>query len=553
MQAQLPVNLGLWLVALVPLAAILVLLVGLRWKAASAAPVGYFLAVAAALLIYQTSARIVGLQTVKGIWDAVFILYVIVPALLLYQTSKEAGAFEAIRRGMEAYTPNNLLHVLGFGWVFASFLQGITGFGAPIAVTAPLLVAVGVRPFWAVVIPLIGHAWANTFGTLAVAWEGLLLVTTMPSPELTAVIAAAMLLTSNLLAGFAIAWLYGRWKGVREALPAILVIATIHGGGQLLLVSFLPTLAVFFPGTLAIGAVLLLAKTTWYREPSDIADSPVMTSEGQQSGEGARAEGRNKDERSRGEVPSRMPLLLALAPYLVLVALIVVVLLIEPIRGALSAFEVGLPFPRLVTGYGVVTEATPAYSAFSPLTHPGTFLLAAAVVAYLLFKTRGHIPGTKIDDVLFRTVRSSIPPAISLFALVSLAKVLEGSGQVLELALGIGAVAPGPVYALLSPLIGLLGSFMASSNLSSNILFGPLQESTAEVLGLPQEIVLAGQTAGAAIGNSMAPGNALLGIGAVGLSGETGNVIRKTVIYALAAVAVVSAMSLAAALLLFGG
>lgn len=544
-QSQLPVSLLLWIVALLPLAAILVLLVGLRWKAASAAPVGYFLAVLAALFVYQSSPHLVGLQTVKGVWDALFILYVIVPALLLYQISKEAGAFESLRRGIESYTPNDLLHVLAFGWVFASFLQGITGFGAPIAVTAPLLVAVGVRPLWAVVIPLIGHAWANTFGTLAVAWEGLLLVTSVPRPDLTAIVAATMLLIANVLAGFGIAWLYGRWRGVREALPAVLVIAAIHGGGQLLLVPFLPTLASFLPGTLAIGAVLWLARTGWYSGPSEIQDSPVMGEAGQQTDQRVQAAAESEAAESR---EGEMPLVLALAPYLVLIALIVVVLLITPIRSALSAFEIGLPFPRLTTGFGVVTEATPAYSAFSPLTHPGTFLLAAAFVAYVLFKSRGHIPSGRVDDILVGTVKTSIPSAISLFALVSLAKVLEGSGQILELALGIGAVAPAPIYAVLAPFIGLLGSFMASSNLSSNILFGPLQESTADVLGLSQSAILAAQTAGAAIGNSIAPGNVLLGIGAVGLTGKTGEVIRRTAIYALGAGALISAVTLAASL-----
>jgi lactate permease len=248
-EQEVPVTLGLWLAALLPLAAILILLVGLRWKAASAAPVGFFLAVLIAFLLYQTPADNVALQTVKGVWDAFFIIYVIVPALLLYQISIAAGAFDTLRNGIESFTPNNLIHILGFGWVFASFLQGITGFGAPIAVTAPLLVAVGVRPLWAVVIPLIGHAWANTFGTLAVAWEGLNLVTDIQEPALTAGITAGMLLIGNVLAGFAIAWLYGRMAGVKESFPLVLAISFIHSVGQIVLAPIIPTLAAFVPGT----------------------------------------------------------------------------------------------------------------------------------------------------------------------------------------------------------------------------------------------------------------------------------------------------------------
>lgn len=538
--SSLEISLFLWIIALVPLAGILLLLVGLRWKAASAAPAGYFLAAGAAFFFFEASARNVAFQTVKGLWDAIFILYVIVPALLLYQIFVEAGAFRSLRIGIEQYTPNNLLHILAFGWVFASFLQGITGFGAPIAVTAPLLVAVGVKPLWAVVIPLIGHAWANTFGTLAVAWEGLRLATEIAEPAFTAGIAAGMLFIPNLLAGFSIAWLYGRKAGVKEALPAVLIISGIHGLGQLALAPFIPTLAGFVPATAAVFAIIGLARTRWYSGDSAVEQSPVMEEE-DQKGRGRAAEEEAGGEGRKGK---EMPLSTALAPYLVLIVLIVGVLLVPPIKNSLESFQVGLPFPRLETGLGAVTGAEEAYSAFSPLTHPGTFLLASAVIAFLLFKLRGHIPGIRIDDILVNTVKTSIPSAMALFALIPLAKVMEGSGQIIVLAQGIAGVAPGAAYALAAPFIGSLGAFMTSSNLSSNILFGPLQESTAAALGIPTAVSLAAQTAGAAIGNSIAPGNVLLGTGAVGIPGKEGDVIRRTLVYMFISVAVMGLIAL---------
>lgn len=544
-EQQMPVSLTLWIVAFLPLAAILFLLVGLRWKAASAAPVGYFLAVLAAFLVFEASALNVGLQTVKGTWDALFIVYVIVPALLLYQVSNEAGAFSALQRGIESYTPNNLLHVLGFGWVFASFLQGITGFGAPVAVTAPLLVAVGVRPLWAVVIPLIGHSWANTFGTLAVAWQGLNLVVNIEEPRTTALIAAIMLLVGNLLAGLAIAWIYGRGRGVREGLPAILIIAAIHGIGQVVLAPFIPTLAAFVPGALAVGALLLLARTNWYNSESPVEDSPIMEPEGQEA-EGAAGE----LEEGEGK---RMPVLTAFAPYIVLIVLILLVQLVPPIGSALESLQIGLPFPGYETGMGVVVEPEEAYSAFAPLTHPGTFLLVSAIIAYILYRAGGYLGRDELGGVITRTIKTSIPSAISLLALVPLALVMEGSGQILQLALGIATVASPPVYAFLAPLVGALGGFMTSSNMSSNILLGPLQNQTAAALALPQSAILAAQTAGGAISNSIAPGNVLLGTGAVGMPGREGGVIRYTVIYVAAFLVLAGIISLAASLLLGGG
>jgi lactate permease len=527
-QPEIDATLTRWLVAVIPLVAILILLVGLRWKAASAAPVGYFLAVLAAFVIFEATVRNVALQTIKGVWDALFIIYVIVPAILLYQISKRAGAFESLRHGIESVTPNNLLHILGFGWVFSSFLQGITGFGAPIAVTAPLLVAVGVRPLWAVVIPLIGHAWNNTFGTLAVAWEGLNLVTDVENQALTAGLAAGMLMIGNLLAGFFIAWIYGRMRGIREGLIAILVISFIHGVGQVILAPLIPTLAGFVPGTLALAALFWLAHTRWYEDQSVVEDSPIMEDTDQSQ--------KGKEAQKKGEEVGKdrdMSLVLALSPYLALIILILIAQLIPPIRDGLEAVEVGFPFPELTTGLNYTVEAEEAYSAFSPLTHPGTFLLVAAIVAYILYRRNGFLQDDHTKPVFVQTLKSSIPSSIALLAFVPLALVMEGSGQILVLALGVASVAPGPVYVFASPFIGGLGSFMTSSNMTSNILLGPLQEQTAETLDLSESVVLAGQTAGGAVANCMAPGNVLLGTGAVGEAGKEGDVIRKTVVYAL--------------------
>ncbi len=109
--------------------------------------------------------------------------------------AKEAGTFDGIRRGIEAYTPNDLLHVLAFG---LERHAGVTGFGVPAVVSAPLLVAMRVKAVSAVAIVLVGHAWANTFGTLAVAWEGLVAVTDPADSRLTASVAALMLSAANV-------------------------------------------------------------------------------------------------------------------------------------------------------------------------------------------------------------------------------------------------------------------------------------------------------------------------------------------------------------------
>ena len=170
---ELPVNILMWLMAVVPIVILILLMVKFHWGAAEAAPMGLLAAFIISIVFYKSNFELIGLESAKGIWTSLNVIFIILPAILIYEITNEAKAFDAIRNGLKKVTSNELLQIIAIGWVFASFLQGITGFGVPIAVCAPLLVGLGVKPLWAVVIALLGQAWGNTFGTLAVAWDAL--------------------------------------------------------------------------------------------------------------------------------------------------------------------------------------------------------------------------------------------------------------------------------------------------------------------------------------------------------------------------------------------
>ena len=199
--SDVPVDLLHWGLAIVPIAVLLVLLAVLRWKAPEAGPIGLVVAAGVALFAFRTPLETLAVASGKGVWDAFFILLVIWPALVLYRVTDGAGAFDALRTGITRFSRDDVFLVLAFGWVFASFLQGIAGFGTPIAVVAPLLVAIGVKPVMAVVIPLIGHAWANMFGTLGVSWLATGQVIEIEDETATAFQTAALLWIPNLTGG----------------------------------------------------------------------------------------------------------------------------------------------------------------------------------------------------------------------------------------------------------------------------------------------------------------------------------------------------------------
>jgi len=143
---QLPVDILHWTLSVVPVIVLAFLLIQLRWTAQQAGALGIFVAAAIALLVFRTPLETLAVAGGKGVWDAIFILLVIWPALLLYQIMDKSGGYEAMRQGITRMSRNELFIVVALGWVFASFLQGIDGFGNPIAIVAPLLVAFGLKP-----------------------------------------------------------------------------------------------------------------------------------------------------------------------------------------------------------------------------------------------------------------------------------------------------------------------------------------------------------------------------------------------------------------------
>ena len=142
---NIPVNLFMWIMAFLPIAALLILMIKCGWGATEAAPVGLLITVVTGVAFYKADITLLASESAKGVWNALIILIIVWTAILMYQVGDEAKAFLVIRNGMRKLLPNELLLVLAMGWIFESFLQGITGFGVPVAVGAPLLIGIGSR------------------------------------------------------------------------------------------------------------------------------------------------------------------------------------------------------------------------------------------------------------------------------------------------------------------------------------------------------------------------------------------------------------------------
>ena len=538
MPSNLPVDLLHWSLAIFPMILLLVLLVFFRWKAAEAGALGVLCTLLTAALAFQVPVGDMAVAAAKGAWDSIYILYVIWPAMILYLLGKFSGAFDALGKEIVHFSKNELFLVLGFGWVFASFFQGISGFGTPVAVAAPILVALGVRPVYAVAITLIGHAWANMFGTLAVSWIATSQVVAIQDPIATAIQATFLLGVVNVAGGLMLAWLYGRGPAVRHGLPLILIIAAIHGGGQILLSSVNPVLSNFVPGTIALLALYPLSKWQRYQDliPPDIVERPAMeeTSDVLKGREGS------------PDAPV-MSLAMAMFPYVLLAAIAIPMLTITPLTDLISAHSFGLPFPQVETGYGVIREAEAAYSPLRPFNHPGFFLLITATVTWIVFSSRGYFAewARRVEVPRFgpELVSAAVPTSIAVVSYLIMSRVLDHSGQTSVLAFGIQIFTPPLVFAFFSNGIGIFGAFMTSSNTASNVLFTPLQSTIAGLENLPQSSIIAAQSAGGAIGNAIAPANAVLGTSTTGIVGKEGEILRLTLPWTLATALLTGALT----------
>lgn len=528
-EPTIPTNLFSWLLALAPLAVLLVLLVVLRWNAAQAGPAGYLVAAALALLFFRTPIRTLAIATAKGFWDAVFILYIVWTALGLYEVARSAGVFVAFCFGVREFTPNRLVQFYALALVFVLFLQATAGFGTPIAVVAPLLIGLGIRPVYAVAFALIGHVWGNSFGVLAIAWIAMNLVVRVESPAATAVLAAVLLAVAVVASALTLAYAFGGVRALRDGALLIAALVALYGLGQVAIVAFVPELAALVPASLALPAIYRLGRTARYQQEmaADVRPSILAAGGGGcEFGEGAGGAGR------------RPSLLVGFVPYYALVGFLLLALALTRAIPALGGLQVGFGFPATATGYGVTRPAQAPYAGLNPISHPGTAILFADVVGYVVLSRRGFIARGELGRLLGRVAENALPATVAVIGFLALAQTLDHSGQTLVLARGLAGVLPPAIYAGASVLIGAVGAFITSSNTASNVLFSPLQAQTAAALGIPQSIVLAGQTAGGAYGNAIAPANVVLGTGPARIPGREGEVLRLTLPWTVGLVAV---------------
>jgi lactate permease len=505
-----------WMAAFSPIAVVLVLMVGFNWGGSRAGAAGWFTSIIASVSFFGATPVLLAFAQMKGILLSLNVLYIIWMALLLYHTINETGAIRAIGTGIERFSQDKAIQLLIFGWVFAAFLQGVAGYGVPIAVVAPLLVALNFNPVVAVAVPAVGHCWSVTFGSMGASFQAMMAVTGL-SADFLAHWAAVILGISGYLCALAAIHIYGGWRMIRHSALAIAIIGTVMAGTQYALaVNDLWTLGGFGASMTGLVACVFVARLKPYRN------------------HGPAAPATDGDAMSFGW---------ALAAYGLLILIVSLGVLVPPVKAFLGQIKLSLYFPEIVSSTGWTVPAGPGQT-IKVFGHGGALLGYSAMAAYLLYASRRYYAPGALGTIVKKTIASGVPTSLGIVTMVCFALVMDQCGMTYLLAEGVSRVF-GATYPFFSPWIGLLGAFMTGSNTNSNVVFGVLQQQTAELAGIGTAIILAAQTTGGALGSMIAPAKIIVGCSTVGLGGQEAPVLKMTLRYGLAITAAIGLVTLA--------
>jgi lactate permease len=488
-----------WLLASLPILLLVGLMIGLRWGAARAGPAGWIVAALIGWGAFGAGPRVLAVAQGKAFFQSLDVLLIITSAYLLYRVIDEAGGVTALAKALPKVTPDRGLQALIIGWAYASFLQGVGGFGVPVVVTAPILVGLGFGPVASVVAPSIGHAWSVTFGSLGSSFQAMMTASGIAAEALAAP-AALLLGVIGLGCGVGVARISVGAAGPRKLALPILVMGILMATAQYALaVAGLWNIAGFGGGMVGLAAGLGLAR--WRRRSGS-------------------AQG--------GEAVDRRELAYALAGYAALVVITFSIVLIRPLAEALSFLELKSIFPSTATSLGFRTDAESG-KAIVLFRHAGAALTYSALVAYGVYAVAGRFERGAAARIVRSTIQGILPSWVGVTAMLSMASIMTHAGMTEAIARGLAAAA-GPAFSLVAPWLGAVGAFISGSNTSSNLLFGMLQRRTAEMLGISVAWILAAQTAGGAVGSVVSPAKVVVGTASVGAGGEgpeEGEVLRR--------------------------
>jgi len=518
---------NLWLsslIALLPIAFFFVALAVLRMKGWLAGTITVVIALAVALLFYRMPVSqalgAAGFGFLYGLWP---IAWIIIGAVFLYKVSVKTGQFAIIRASILSVTEDQRLQMLMVGFAFGAFLEGAAGFGAPVAITAALLVGLGFKPLYAAGLCLIVNTAPVAFGAMGIPIIVAGQVTGLDAFEI-GQMAGRQLPFLTIIVLFWIMAIMDGWRGIKETWPAVLVAGGSFAIAQYLTSNFIGPELPDITASLASLVCLTLFLRRW--QPKRIFRFETDASAD------AAAQASAAPRYSAGQITK------AWSPFLILTAM-VTLWSIKPFKalfaagGPLENWVLKLPVPgldQLVQKMPPIVNAPTAYEAvykFDAISATGTAIMLAAVIAIIYLR----MPVRAAVRTFGETVNELKTPIYSIGMVLAFAFIANYSGLSATLALALAHT--GKAFTFFSPFLGWLGVFLTGSDTSSNALFSALQATTAQQIGVSEVLLVAANTTGGVTGKMISPQSIAIACAAVGLAGKESDLFRFTVKHSL--------------------
>jgi len=494
-----------FIVAALPIATVLVLMGVMRrpaWEASLAGlAVGLVLAIAVWRLPPILALDSVAAGATFALWP---IMWIVFNAILLFNIAVSSGRFDAFRGWVIRYLPGDrriVLVVIGF--CFGALLEGVAGFGTPVAITSALLIMTGFEPLEALTFTLIFNTAPVAFGALGAPVTTLAAVTGLPDTVLGAMI-GRQLPVFALLLPFYVIGVYGGWRSIKALWPALLV-----AGGSFALTQFVVSNYLSYALTDVLSSLASLIVTTsflrlWKPAPDpEFALAPVAAA----------------------PASVTAPLWQGWLPWIVVSAVVIAWTVLKfNLIGQVKVPWPGLDKAVFITLY---KQAYAAVWTFQPLA-TGTAILASAVITAALV---GCGPKAFIDAAISagRQIRLAV---LTVAVIIALAYLMNYSGMNYTLGLGVASV--GALFPLISVFLGWVAVFLSGSDTSGNALFGNLQVVAARQLGLSPVLFAAANSSGGVMGKMISPQNISTGVSTTALKGHEGLVLARTFKHSLA-------------------
>ncbi|MGO3024211.1 MAG: L-lactate permease [Brevibacterium sp.] len=525
----------LWssLLAILPLLTIFVTLGALKWKAHWAGLTAVGVALIVAIAAYGMPVGLAALSATQGFAFGLFpIMWIVITAIWLYELTVRSGHFEDLRLVINVISDDPRIQAIIVAFCFGGLLEALAGFGAPVAITGVMLVAVGFTAMRAAVVVLVANTAPVAFGAIAIPIITAGTLTGIDYQDIGAMVGHQTPFLAAVVPLFLVLLVDGR-RGLKQIWPLALVVGIAFGLAQYVSATFLSVeLTDIIASLVGLAAVVIMLRFWKPKGGQEALDR--MADEREHEGAAAPDAGSASAAVATDVKKETAPLtgsrvVLALFPYLLVIAIFSVAKLVPVLNNWLASTDVKIPWPGLdgniFNSAGEVSTST-VYN-FQWLSSPGTLLLISGIIVAIVYKMSAK---DAVDVFIVNVVKMKFS-ILTVGSVLALAYVMNLSGQTITI--GTWIAGTGAFFAFLSPILGWLGTAVTGSDTSANALFATLQQTAAHEAGLNPLLLVGANSSGGVLGKMVSPQNLTIAATAVGLLGKEASILRRVIGWSL--------------------